>query len=90
MARKKLPDELKAKNHTFNLYDWEVEIIKDYIKEVRQLTKAIKTIYDEPITYNFAAIPKGEEYKQYLMEWKRKLENNPDVHMVHIGNIKVK
>ena len=90
MARKKLPPELKAKNHTFKLYDWEVEIIKDYIKEVRQLTKAIKTIYDEPITYNFAAIPKGEEYKQYLMEWKRKLENNPDVHTVHIGNIEIK
>lgn len=90
MARKKLPPELKAKNHTFKLYDWEVEIIKEYIKEVRQLSKAIKTIYDEPPTYNLADIAKYEENKQYLMEWKRKLENNPDVHMIHIGNIEVK
>ena len=35
MARKKLPPELKAKNHTFKLYDWEVEIIKDYIRYIR-------------------------------------------------------
>ena len=35
MARKKLPLELKAKNHTFKLYDWEVEIIKDYIRYIR-------------------------------------------------------
>lgn len=35
MARKKLPPELKAKNHTFKLYDWEVENIKDYIRYIR-------------------------------------------------------
>lgn len=35
MARKKLPPELKAKSHTFRLYDWEVEKVKEYIKCVR-------------------------------------------------------
>ena len=35
MARKKLPTELKAKNHTFKLYDWEVETVKKYIKDLR-------------------------------------------------------
>lgn len=35
MARKKLPPELKAKNHTFKLYDWEVEAVKKYIKDLR-------------------------------------------------------
>jgi hypothetical protein len=35
MARKKLPPELKAKNHTFKLYDWEVEKVKEYIKQMR-------------------------------------------------------
>jgi hypothetical protein len=35
MARKKLPPELKAKNHTFKLYDWEVETVKKYIKDLR-------------------------------------------------------
>ena len=35
MARKKLPPELKAKNHTFKLYDWEVEVVKKYIKDLR-------------------------------------------------------
>lgn len=40
MARKKLPDELKAKNHTFKLYDWEVDKVKEYIKSVRQAKKS--------------------------------------------------
>lgn len=31
----KLPPELKAKNHTFKLYDWEVEKVKEYIKYLR-------------------------------------------------------
>lgn len=35
MARKKLPPELKAKNHTFKLYDWEVDKVKEYIKYLR-------------------------------------------------------
>ena len=35
MARKKLPPELKAKNHTFKLYDWEVEGVRKYIKDLR-------------------------------------------------------
>ena len=35
MARKKLPPELKAKNHTFKLYDWEVEKVKGFIKRER-------------------------------------------------------
>ena len=39
MARKKLPPELKAKNHTFKLYDWEVEKVKEYIKCVRASKK---------------------------------------------------
>lgn len=61
MARKKLPDELKAKNHTFKLYDWEVEAVKKYIRICREVEKNTK-----------------------------ELENNPDVHMFHIGNIEVK
>lgn len=36
MARKKLPPELKAKNHTFKLYDWEVEKVKGFIKKERE------------------------------------------------------
>ena len=61
MARKKLPDELKAKNHTFKLYDWEVEAVKKYIQYIRKANECVK-----------------------------KLENNPDMHTVHIGNIEVK
>ena len=61
MARKKLPDELKAKNHTFKLYDWEVAGVKKYIQYIRKANKCVKD-----------------------------LENNPDVHTVHIGNIEVK
>lgn len=61
MARKKLPPELKAKNHTFKLYDWEVEGVKKYIRICREVDKNTK-----------------------------ELENNPNVHMVHIGNIEVK
>lgn len=61
MARKKLPPELKAKNHTFKLYDWEVEAVKKYIKICREVDKNTK-----------------------------ELENNPDVHTVHIENIEVK
>ena len=61
MARKKLPPELKAKNHTFKLYDWEVEAVKKYIKICREVAKSMK-----------------------------ERENNPDVHMFHIGNIEVK
>lgn len=36
MARKKLPPELKAKNHTFKLYDWEVDKVKGFIKKERE------------------------------------------------------
>jgi hypothetical protein len=61
MARKKLPPELKAKNHTFKLYDWEVESVKKYIKICREVAKGMK-----------------------------ELENNPNVHMMRIGNIEVK
>lgn len=35
-GRKKLPDNLKAKNRTFKLYDWEVEKVKEFIKTIRQ------------------------------------------------------
>lgn len=35
-GRKKLPDELKAKNTTFKLYDWEVEKVRLFIKTIRQ------------------------------------------------------
>ena len=61
MARKKLPPELKAKNHTFKLYDWEVAGVKKYIKICREVAKSTK-----------------------------ELDNNPDVHTVHIGNIEVR
>jgi len=42
MARKKLPPELKAKNHTFKLYDWEVEAVKKYIKDLRLIFAGYK------------------------------------------------
>ena len=42
MARKKLPPELKAKNHTFKLYDWEVEAVKKYIQICRKVEKNTK------------------------------------------------
>ena len=35
-GRQKLPPELKAKNRTFKLYDWEVEKVKNFIKSLRQ------------------------------------------------------
>lgn len=39
MGRKKIPEELKAKNVTLKLYDWEKEPIKQMIKELRQKNK---------------------------------------------------
>lgn len=38
-GRKKLPDNLKAKNKTFKLYDWEVEKVKEFIKALRENQK---------------------------------------------------
>lgn len=35
-GRKKLPEELKAKMHSFRLYDWEVEKVREFIKIIRQ------------------------------------------------------
>lgn len=34
-GRKKLPNELKAKNWTIKVYDWEKEPIKEFIKKRR-------------------------------------------------------
>ena len=34
-GRKKLPEELKAKNWTIKVYDWEKEPIKQTIKNMR-------------------------------------------------------
>ena len=42
MARKKLPPELKAKNHTFKLYDWEVEKVKSILRYAGKLIKIQK------------------------------------------------
>lgn len=44
MARKKLPPELKAKNHTFKLYDWEVADVKKYIQYIRKTNKCVKEL----------------------------------------------
>lgn len=30
-----IPEEQKAKNRTFKLYDWEVDKVKQFIKELR-------------------------------------------------------
>lgn len=38
-GRKKLPEELKAKRKTFRLYDWEVEPVRAFIKELRSKNK---------------------------------------------------
>ena len=35
-GRPKVPDDKKAKNVTFKLYDWEREIVRQYIKSLRQ------------------------------------------------------
>lgn len=35
-GRKKLPDDQKAKNRTFKLYDWEVDKVKEFIKTIRK------------------------------------------------------
>lgn len=35
-GRKKLPPEQKAKNVTFKLYDWEIEKVRQFIKNIRQ------------------------------------------------------
>ena len=51
MARKKLPDELKAKNHTFKLYDWEVEAVKKYIQYIRKANKCVKELENNPDVY---------------------------------------
>lgn len=40
-GRKKLPDNLKAKNKTFKLYDWEVEKVKEFIKSLRENQKEL-------------------------------------------------
>lgn len=48
MARKKLPPELKAKNHTFKLYDWEVEDIKKYIQYIRKANKCVEQLENKP------------------------------------------
>jgi hypothetical protein len=48
MARKKLPPELKAKNHTFKLYDWEVEAVKKYIQYIRKANKCVNELENNP------------------------------------------
>lgn len=35
-GRPPVPDDKKAKNRTFKLYDWEVEKVKQYIKILRE------------------------------------------------------
>lgn len=35
-GRPTVPDEKKAKNRTFKLYDWEVEKVREFIKELRK------------------------------------------------------
>lgn len=57
MARKKLPDELKAKNHTFKLYDWEVEKVKEYIHSQRMYAR----IKDNPEKLKFELYNKIQE-----------------------------
>lgn len=42
MGRKKLPNELKAKNWTIKVYDKEKEVIKQFIKEMRCKMKSNK------------------------------------------------
>ena len=34
-GRPSVPDDKKAKNRTIKLYDWEVEPVKKFIKELR-------------------------------------------------------
>jgi hypothetical protein len=51
MARKKLPPELKAKNYTFKLYDWEVDKVKSYIQSQRMYAR-IKNNPDYPFTWS--------------------------------------
>lgn len=34
-GRPPVPEEKKAKNRTFKLYDWEVDKVKQFIKELR-------------------------------------------------------
>ena len=34
-GRKPVPESRKAKNYTFKLYEWEIQIIKDFIKKIR-------------------------------------------------------
>lgn len=34
-GRKKLPDNLKAKMHSFRLYEWEVKKVKEFIRTIR-------------------------------------------------------
>lgn len=51
MARKKLPPELKAKNHAFKLYDWEVEAVKKYIQYIRKANKCVKELENNPDVY---------------------------------------
>lgn len=49
MARKKLTPELKAKNHTFKLYDWEVEKVKAFIKSLRVVSDFRDKLIDAKI-----------------------------------------
>lgn len=40
-GRKPVPEDKKAKNTTFKLYDWEVEKVKEFIKQLRENKEVI-------------------------------------------------
>lgn len=38
-GRPPVPEDKKAKNRTFKLYDWEVEKVREFIKKIREIRK---------------------------------------------------
>ena len=43
-GRPPVPEYKKAKNTTFKLYSWEVEKVRQYIKIIRKIKKALENI----------------------------------------------
>lgn len=43
-GRPSVADSLKAKNYTFKLYQWEIPVVKDFIKKLRLTNKAESNI----------------------------------------------
>ena len=39
-GRPPVPEKLKAKNYTLKLYDWEIPLVKEFVKKMRLAKKS--------------------------------------------------